>query len=68
MYGGGEAIAETREIKDDEALKTILNLNEVPSESAIGDWLRRMGSREGKFRIKTVNKASGNGRMTSPAR
>jgi hypothetical protein len=56
MYGGGEAIAETREIKDDEALKTILNLNEVPSESAIGDWLRRMGSREGKFRIKTVNK------------
>ena len=37
-------------------MKTILNLNEVPSESAIGDWLRRMGSREGKFRIKTVNK------------
>jgi hypothetical protein len=56
MYGGGESIAETREVRLDEALRALLGMESVPSESAIGDWLRRMGSREGTVHMKTINK------------
>lgn len=56
LCGGGEAIAETREIKHDEALKTLLQITNVPSESAIGDWLRRMGLRNGTSSVKIINK------------
>lgn len=56
ICGGGEAIAETREIKNDEALRLLLQLENVPSESAIGDWLRRMGMRNGISAIKAINK------------
>lgn len=56
LYGGGETLADTREIRNDEALRTICNIKNVPSESAIGDWLRRMGDRNGDFCVKTVNR------------
>jgi hypothetical protein len=56
LYGGGETLADTREIRDDEALRTICNIKNIPSESAIGDWLRRMGDRNGDFCVKTINK------------
>lgn len=56
MCGGGEGIAETREIRNDIALKAVLNLDTVPSESAIGDWLKRMGIRDGRACVKKVNK------------
>ena len=56
MCGGGEGIAETREIRNDIALKAVLNLDTVPSESAIGDWLKRMGIRDGRTCVKKVNK------------
>jgi hypothetical protein len=56
LYGGGETLADTREIRDDEALQTICNIKNVPSESAFGDWLRRMGDRNGNSRVKTINK------------
>jgi hypothetical protein len=55
LYGGGETIADTREIRNDKALRTACNADNVPSESAIGDWLRRMGERHGIFCIKTIN-------------
>ena len=55
LYGGGESIAHTREIRDDKALRKLLNLKKVPSESAIGDWLKRIGEREGINSIEQVN-------------
>jgi hypothetical protein len=55
LYGGGETLADTREIRNDEALKTICNIKNIPSESAVGDWLRRMGAQNGAYCIATIN-------------
>ncbi len=54
MYAGGRSIADVREIKEDQVLRELLELNRVPSESAIGDWLKKMGDRGG---IKAVDEA-----------
>jgi hypothetical protein len=51
MYGGGESIEEMREIREDESLREAVELEETPSSSATGDWLRRQsdrGHKEGK--------------------
>lgn len=56
LYGGGETIADNREIRDDVALKVLCKIKTVPSESAIGDWLRRMGDRDGVFHVGKINK------------
>ena len=42
MIGGGEALAHTRQIKDDTCLNTLLNLSAIPDSGTIGDWLVRM--------------------------
>ena len=56
ICGGGEAITETREIRNDAALRELFQMENVPSESAIGDWLRSMGIRGGAALMKTINK------------
>ncbi len=43
LYGGGEKVDHTREIRDDKALRAVLKMDRVPSVSAMGDWLVRMG-------------------------
>lgn len=43
LYGGGESLSDARTIRDDHALREMINLYEVPSESALGDWLRWAG-------------------------
>jgi hypothetical protein len=43
LYGGGEAIEDVREIREDYSLREVIELQEVPSSSATGDWLRRIG-------------------------
>ena len=54
MYAGGKGFADIREIREDKVLRELLGLNMVPSESAIGDWFKKMGDRGG---IAAVNKA-----------
>jgi hypothetical protein len=54
MYAGGQSVADIREIRNDYALRDLLLLKTVPSESAIGDWLKKMGSRGG---IGSINNA-----------
>ena len=54
LYGGGESIEEVREIRE-EALRELIGLKEVPSSSAIGDWLKRMGQRGGMEGLEKVN-------------
>jgi hypothetical protein len=55
LYGGGEAIEDVREIREDETLRQVVGLDGVPSSSAIGDWLRRMGERGGVEAMERVN-------------
>jgi hypothetical protein len=55
LYGGGEAIEEIREIREDHALREAVQMEEIPSSSAMGDWLRRMGERGGIEGMEGVN-------------
>lgn len=55
LYGGGETIEDTREIRNYNTLKDVLSLRKVPSSSAIGDWLKRMGARGGIEGMEKVN-------------
>ncbi|MBU0569506.1 IS1380 family transposase [Patescibacteria group bacterium] len=56
LYGGGEEIAATREIRHDKTLRELCGIDIVPSESASGDWLKRMGARGGIEALKRINK------------
>jgi hypothetical protein len=55
LYGGGEAIEDVREIRGDDSLREVVGFEEVPSSSAIGDWLGRMGERGGIGGMERVN-------------
>lgn len=54
QYGGGQVIEDIREIRNDSALRKVMNMEEIPSTSAIGDWLRRMGESGGIEGIEKV--------------
>jgi len=47
LYGGGRHIEDLRELREDRALMRATQMEEIPSSSAIGDWLLRMGEGEG---------------------
>ena len=55
LYGGGETIEEVREIRDDHTLREAIDLPSIPSSSALGDWLKRMGQRGGIRGMDRVN-------------
>ncbi len=55
LYGGGEKIEHTREIREDKALRAVLGMDTIPSVSAMGDWLVRMGFRGGIDGMERVN-------------
>jgi hypothetical protein len=55
LYGGGETIEDVREIRGDDSLREVVGLDEVPSSSAIGDWLKRMGERGGIGGMERIN-------------
>jgi hypothetical protein len=55
LYGGGETIEDVREIREDDCLREVVGLDEIPSSSAIGDWLKRMGERGGIEAMERVN-------------
>lgn len=56
LYGGGERIEDLRELREDGALRTLCGLDVVPSSSAVGDWLRRMGAGGGLSGFERVNR------------
>ena len=47
LDGGGETIEDVREIREDDSLRGVVELDEIPSCSAMGDWLKRMGRHGG---------------------
>ena len=63
LHGGGKKLEDLREIREEEALREVLQINEIPASSTTGDWLRRMGEHEkglpglGKVRQHLVNDA-----------
>jgi hypothetical protein len=57
LYGGGETISDAREIREDNTLREVIGLKSIPSSSAIGDWLKRMGEKGGILGMEKVNEA-----------
>lgn len=47
QYGGGRHIADLRELREDKTLKKAAGMEVIPSDSAVGDWLLRMGKGPG---------------------
>ncbi len=45
LQAGGRRLEEVRELRAEQAVLRRLGLGELPSADALGDWLRRMGSR-----------------------
>lgn len=56
QYGGGRHIADLREIREDKTLIKATGMKNIPSDSAVGDWLLRMGKGEGIKGIEEANK------------
>ena len=52
--GEGRGIEDVREVRED-GLRELIGLKEVPSSSAIGDWLKRMGQRGGMEGLEKIN-------------
>jgi len=47
LNGGGRSLEDLRQIRDDEGLREVLELERMPSTDATGDWLRRGGVSSG---------------------
>lgn len=43
LYGGGRCLEDLRELREDRALMGATQMGQIPSSSAYGDWLVRMG-------------------------
>lgn len=56
LYGGGRHIEDLRELRDDKALRGVCGLGRIPSSSAVGDWLLRMGKGKGLLALGGVIK------------
>jgi hypothetical protein len=54
LHGGGRTLEDTRVIRNDTGLLTLLRMA-APSSDAMGDWLRRMGSK-GLDGLERVNR------------
>jgi hypothetical protein len=55
LYAGGTSVADLREIRTDKALRNLLGLRVIPSDFAVGDWLRRIGVRGADSALGQVN-------------
>jgi len=56
LHGGGRALEDLRQIREDGGLREVLELTELPSADATGDWLRRMGGGLGLAGLAEVNR------------
>lgn len=55
QHSGGRVITDINEIRMDEALKTILKIDKMPSPDAIIKYLHKMG-KDGEEAIRTINR------------
>lgn len=54
LVGGGRHVEDLREIRDDEALRKVVGLSQIPSLSTYGDWLARTGANGGAEAMRAV--------------
>lgn len=43
LHGGGKKLEDVREIREEESLRELLKMKELPASCTMGDWLRRTG-------------------------
>ena len=55
VHGGGRTLEDLRQIREDAGLRAVLRIPVVPSADATGDWLRRMGEKDGLASLAVVN-------------
>ena len=55
LHGGGRTLEDLRQIREDAGLRAALRVPVVPSADATGDWLRRMGEKDGLTGLAVVN-------------
>jgi hypothetical protein len=56
LNGGGRSLEDLRQIRDDQGLREVLNMERMPSSDAVGDWLRRSGVNGGLEGLGKVNR------------
>ncbi len=56
VHGGGRTLEDLRQIREDAGLREVLRLAALPSADATGDWLRRMGDKDGLAGLAVVNR------------
>ena len=58
LAGGGRTLEDLRVLRSDEGLRHLLQLKDMPSSDATGDWLRRIGAKEsdGLAGLQPVNR------------
>ena len=55
LHSGGKSLDDVRVIKEDSAMREVLRMKSVPTASAIGKWLKRLGDK-GTEGIENINK------------
>ena len=43
LQGGGRSLEDIRELRCEEGLMKLININKIPDPDSVGDWFRRMG-------------------------
>lgn len=56
LHGGGRSLEDTRKLRADRGLQTLLQWPVIPSSDAFGDWLRRMGQDAGRTGLTRVHR------------
>jgi hypothetical protein len=58
LAGGGRTLEDLRVLRHDTGLRSLLQLDDMPSSDAAGDWLRRMGATtsDGLTALQRVNR------------
>jgi len=68
LTGGGRTLEDLRQIRNDDGLRELLEMDAMPSSDATGDWLRRTGGGEGLRGLAAVNRALLRCELTRDAR
>lgn len=63
LAGGGRTLEDLRVLRNDEGLRALLQLEDMPSSDATGDWLRRMGAQGLGSGESETNGLAGMGRV-----
>ncbi len=54
LNGGGQALEDLRQVRNDIALRDLLGMDRIPSSDAVGNWLRRVGMSGGLYGLDQV--------------